>query len=97
MRHPANSLLRKLPGYSWTKGINVDRFELAHRFRFHPADTPEKQAAHARVRSECGDLAEFLNGILPEGREKALAMTNLEETMMWGNAAIARAKAPGTE
>jgi hypothetical protein len=27
---------------------------------------------------------------LPEGREKALAVTHLEEVMMWSNAAIAR-------
>lgn len=64
--------------------------EIRSRFRFYPADTQEKQALHASVRLRCGDLAEILNRQLPEGREKALAFTNLEQVMFWANAAVAR-------
>lgn len=64
--------------------------DLENRFAFHPATTAEQRDAHATVRSECLRLAELLNDLLPEGREKALAITNLEQTMMWGNAALAR-------
>jgi hypothetical protein len=42
------------------------------------------------VRDECQALAEFMNEVLPEGREKSLVLTKIEETMFWANAAIAR-------
>lgn len=32
----------------------------------------------------------MLNARLPEGRETALAFTNLEQVMFWANAAMAR-------
>lgn len=64
--------------------------ELKNRFDFHPATTEEKRNEHASVRQACLRLAERLNEQLPEGREKALAITHLEEVMLWANAAIAR-------
>lgn len=64
--------------------------DLKNRFAFHPATTEEKQMAHGSVRDVCLQVAEFLNGMLPEGREKSVAMTKLEEVMFWGNAALAR-------
>jgi hypothetical protein len=66
--------------------------ELDSRFKFHPADTQVKKDSHEAVRNQCLELAEFLDGLLPEGREKSLAITNLEQVMFWSNAAIARAK-----
>ena len=63
---------------------DVDR-----RFHPHPADEA-RSAAHSTVYTRCGDLAHLLNDLLPEGREKSLALTNLEQTMFWANAAIAR-------
>lgn len=65
--------------------------DINNRFTFHPA-TPEngKGAYHAGVRDLCRTLAHQLNDTLPEGREKSLAITHLEEVMMWSNAAIAR-------
>lgn len=68
----------------------MDPDEIAHRFAFHAATTEEKRDEHTSVRQACRRLADELNGRLPEGREKALAMTHLEEVMFWANAGIAR-------
>ncbi len=64
--------------------------DIANRFDFHPAATPERGEEHSRVRRACRALADELNGWLPEGREKELAITHLEEVMFWANAGIAR-------
>ena len=64
--------------------------DLVNRFSFHPADSEVKRRAHEHVRSRCLYLAQILNEDLPEGREKSLAITNLEQVMFWANAAIAR-------
>lgn len=64
--------------------------EIDHRFAFHAATTAEKRGEHGSVRNACGELASFLNDRLPEGREKAVVFTKLEEVMFWANAAIAR-------
>lgn len=68
----------------------MDTTDLKNRFAFHPATDEEKRDAHTSVRTQCYYLAEFLNDKLPEGREKALAITHLEEVMFWGNAGLAR-------
>lgn len=68
----------------------MDHADLNNRFDFHPATTPERQEAHTIVRERCATLAGSLGDLLPEGREKALAITKLEEVMFWANAAVAR-------
>lgn len=65
--------------------------DIENRFAYHPPRTTDKVRAHENVRGLCWDLAAALNELLPDGREKALAITHLEEVMMWSNAAIARA------
>ena len=67
----------------------MDSTDIENRFSFHPA-TPETGEQHAVARAKCFELAAHLNATLPEGREKSLAITHLEEVMMWSNAAIAR-------
>lgn len=69
----------------------MQKADIENRFAFHPATTEEKKMEHGSVRASCLSLAMNLNDLLPEGREKSLAMTHLEEVMMWGNAALARA------
>lgn len=64
--------------------------DIENRFAFHPASDEEKRDAHTSVRQNCRALADFLNEKLPDGREKSLAITHLEEVMFWGNAALAR-------
>jgi hypothetical protein len=63
--------------------------DLKNRFNYH-APTEGKIADHAEVRSRLLEVAEFFDNVLPEGREKSLALTKLEEAMFWANASIAR-------
>lgn len=64
--------------------------DITNRFAFHPATTVEKQGQHGSIRFACLVLAQDLDDALPNGREKSLAITKLEEVMFWANAAIAR-------
>lgn len=42
------------------------------------------------IRNRAGELAKLINQQVPPSRERSLAMTKLEEVMMWANAGIAR-------
>ncbi|WP_207760618.1 DUF7681 family protein [Mycolicibacterium sphagni] len=64
--------------------------DIENRFSFHPASTSDVAAQHEKVRASCKALGHQLDADLPPGREKALALTKLEEAMFWANAAIAR-------
>lgn len=69
----------------------MEKTDIDNRFAFHPATEENGRGLqHDAVREMCRSLANDLNDLLPDGREKSLAITNLEEVMMWGNAAIAR-------
>lgn len=67
----------------------MDPQDLEHRFAFHAADSV-KRDQHSMIRNACLRAAGSINEICPDSREKSLAITHLEEAMMWGNAALAR-------
>lgn len=58
-------------------------------FTCHPLNEL-KQDMCAAIRSEAKLLAVIIDGLVPDSREKSLAMTKLEECVMWANAGIAR-------
>ena len=66
----------------------MEAAEINNRFSFHPA-TDETGPQHDIVRAKCMELAYSLNELVPEGRNKSLMFTHLEEVMFRGNAAIA--------
>lgn len=67
----------------------MDQDELCNRFKYH-APNQLKVELHQGVREGCETLAEYLNNLLVDGREKSVAITKLEEVMFWANAFIAR-------
>lgn len=62
--------------------------ELENNFTYH-APSKEKKEMHEEIRETAYNFAVIIN-TLPESREKALALTKLEECVMWANATIAR-------
>lgn len=65
------------------------RAEIEKRFTYHPpfGDQPQR---YVEIRDHAGALAALICSLTPKSREQALALTNLEQTVMWANAAIAR-------
>lgn len=74
-------------------GLNLGVDEIDKRFGFHPA-TDITRPMHESIRAKYIELAEFLDVILPDSREKSLAFTALQEAAMWSNASVACNLAP---
>ena len=63
--------------------------ELENRFTYH-APKEGQQERYERIRYKAKILAAYINERCPESREKSLALTKIEEAVMWAIAAIAR-------
>jgi len=63
--------------------------DLQNRFTYHPPK-PAQVKTYEEIRDQCHRLAQNLNSWCPDGREKSLAITKLEEVVFWANASIAR-------
>lgn len=63
--------------------------KIENAFTYHAPKEgqPEKYQA---IREKAKELAYLIQGLVPDSREKSLAMTKLEECAMWANAGIAR-------
>ena len=51
---------------------------------------PGQPERYVMLRDKAKELAMLLADECPDSREKSLALTKLEESIMWANAAIAR-------
>ena len=65
--------------------------EIGNRFTYH-APKGNQPELYEAIRHIARDFATCINDLCPEGREKSLAVTRLEEAVMWANASIARSE-----
>lgn len=57
-------------------------------FTYHPP-TADQVESYTRIRNIARDFASILIHLTPESREQSLAITKLQEVVMFANAAIA--------
>lgn len=69
--------------------LNASGEELRHRFTYHKPKIGQPEM-YTELRETALMLALKIDKMCPESREKSLAITRLEECIMWSNAAIAR-------
>lgn len=67
----------------------MTRDELANRFTYHPPKG-NQQSKYEEIRKNAFVIAEIINTLCPDSREKSLAITALEEAVFWANASISR-------
>lgn len=67
----------------------IDQARLNNDFMYH-APNEEQTKRYEQVRLFAKNYATFLMGNCPPSRELSLALTNLDQTVFWANASIAR-------
>ena len=67
----------------------INEKDLKNRFTYH-APSITQQQKYEDIRKNTLWLSNLLNTHCPDSREKSLALTKLEECVMWANASIAR-------
>jgi len=67
----------------------ADQKKLSTAFIYHApkGDQPQR---YIELRDKAKELAELMTSLCPPSRELSLAITNLEQAIMWANASIAR-------
>ncbi len=66
----------------------MDAQQIENIFTYH-APKGDQAQRYERLRTLAKELAYAINSACPDSREKALAITSLQQTTMWANAAIA--------
>lgn len=63
--------------------------QIENAFTYH-APKPDQLPRYEELRHSAKDLAQRIVRRTPPSREQSLALTHLEDAVMWANAAIAR-------
>ena len=66
-----------------------DNEKIEKAFTYHAPKTDQVEQ-FVKIRDTAKTFAEYLVTACPPSRELSLALTSLEQTVMWANAAIAR-------
>lgn len=75
--------------YRETESFDDVKPKIEKAFTYHPPKDGQNVMYQA-IREKAKELAYLLDKLVPDSREKSLAMTKLEECSMWANAGIAR-------
>ena len=62
--------------------------EITNIFTYH-APAGDQAGRYTEIRDKARELAMLVQAACPESREKSLALTSLQQTVMWANASIA--------
>ncbi|WP_340397793.1 hypothetical protein NST50_05270 [Paenibacillus sp. FSL E2-0202] len=62
---------------------------IENNFSYH-APNPGQPDIYEQIRNKAKELAYLIEEVTPKSREQSLAMTNLEQSVFWANAAVAR-------
>ncbi len=62
--------------------------QVAKVFRYHPPHGDQAKR-YEMLRGASRDLAMLMSDLCPESRERSVAITKVQEAVMWANAAIA--------
>jgi len=65
-------------------------YDLDNNFTYHPPRDGFQLAKYEFIRDFGRQMASFVSRFCPRSREQALALTKIEEAVMWANAALAR-------
>jgi hypothetical protein len=63
--------------------------DLRKNFTYHPP-LPGQPEKYTEIRETAHTLAVLVQNLCPDSRERSLAITKIEEAVMWANASIAR-------
>ena len=63
--------------------------DIPNRFKHHPPKNNQVER-YLAIREKAKELALLIEAECPFSREASLAMTNVEQAVMWANASIAR-------
>lgn len=72
---------------SATDKLRLEQIE--NNFSYH-APNGDQAEKYVRIRRAAKDLARLTVELCPDSRERSVALTKLEESVMWANASIAR-------
>ena len=67
----------------------INEKEIDHRFKLHSCNEHLVENM-ANIRSKAAEFADLIGYLCPDGLEKSIAVTKLEEVMFWANVSIAR-------
>lgn len=63
--------------------------QIENNFKYHKP-TGKQTEKYLAIRIQAEELAYMLDELCPNSREKSLAMTKLEDAVMWANVSIVR-------